>query len=72
LADVTVLAGTMPTIAKLMAWLYDESIAEEHECVFLEDMLGCEEVTLGLLDALTWPQDFRDHAARLAPNWFRG
>jgi cardiolipin synthase len=53
---------------ELMVWFYDDDFAAAHEQVFLADMGECEEVTVAMLDALSWPQSFRDHAARLASN----
>ena len=53
---------------ELMTWFYDEDIAKQHEQIFLADMEECEVVTIEMLDALTGPQRFRDHAMRLASN----
>lgn len=51
---------------ELMVWFYDEALAQEHDRVFAEDMKACDEVTLGMLDALNPLEVFRDSAARLA------
>ncbi|MFN2342310.1 MAG: cardiolipin synthase [Desulfonatronovibrio sp.] len=53
---------------ELMVWFLDESLAREHETVFEEDLLECEEYTMERLDSLSWFSRFRNSALRLASN----
>ncbi len=53
---------------ELMVWFYDPVIAGRLDAMFVDDMAGCDEVTIDTLDALSSVERFRNSSARLASN----